>query len=144
MTKTLEITSCHGCKHIFKGHDGNWCAHDVMDIPTQAKIDDARTIPEWCPLPDAPANPHGYAFSVRRLKNGEILSVRVKPDGGQWMEFFPIIEVPSNPILAEREARWRAQGLRNTPDENAKANAGKGNLAPPIESARPRLSWSRI
>ena len=30
----------------------------------------------------------------------------------------------------EREARWVRQGLYNTPEENAKANEGKGRLNP--------------
>ena len=35
----------------------SWCGHhNASRVASEARIDDPRLIPHWCPLPDLPAN----------------------------------------------------------------------------------------
>lgn len=50
MTKMLRIMSCCDCKYQWYGDYPMCCLSD----PINRRIEDMATIPDWCPLPDAP------------------------------------------------------------------------------------------
>ena len=49
MIKILEIEFCQQCSYFLKTNK-NWCGKITKEID----VDVEQSIPDWCPLPDAP------------------------------------------------------------------------------------------
>ena len=62
--KMLCIESCLHCNHLSLSSHQCWnplCGED------QPIVDDIKTIPEWCPLDDAPSESCQYEHPLKRI-----------------------------------------------------------------------------